>query len=353
MPPFISAAKDNIEVGNGAKIGVGDASKYLREAGFPDGQPLGEGQLVQSNDLLRHHDQSVMDSGHEFWMDAFTEYAEATKYGVLVIVVKPEYLHIWASARASLKEIEGLPNGRVFVYIEDDEEIINEDGSIEGHRRQGYILHMNSRDSTTRASNWEGFSATVSDGKGIIIFDRQGGYYRGQLKDCKAHGSGKLVRANEEVYVGEFKENKQHGKGTYTFANGDVYSGDWIANKCHGKGKLSWADGDLYEGDCKDDKPDGKGTYKFANGDIYEGDFVHGKMHGRGKFKWYGNGEIYEGEYRNEKFHGEGKYTYANGNTYEGEYKDGMFHGRGLYTWANGSMRHGTWENGRDRKSVV
>ncbi len=340
-PPFIVSAQDKIEKGSGAKAGAGDSGTWLRDAGFVDDQALGVSQLVRSNDLLRHHDKSLMDSGHESWNDAFKEYAEATKHGVLIMAVKPEYLRIWASARNSQKEIENIPNGRVHVYIEDEVEYCNVEDGSNCRKQQGYILHMDSR-------GGEGeISASVYDGMGIIISGREGGYYQGQIKDCKAHGRGKLVRPNGEVYIGDFQNNEQHGEGTYTFANGDVYCGDWVANKCHGNGVLSWVDGDKYEGECKNDKPDGTGKYKFANGDIYEGEYVDGKMHGRGTFRWFNNGEVYEGEYLNDKFHGQGKYTFTNGNVYEGQYKDGMFHGIGKFSWANGSMCHGTWKNGQ------
>ncbi len=220
MPHFIENAKHNIEVRNGAKAGAGHSGRYLTEAGFTSNKPLGANQLIQSNDLLNHHDKDLMDSGHPFWIDAWTEYAEATKHGILIIAVQPEYLQIWASARASLKEVDQIPNGRVHAYIEDEGHIVNLDGTI-GRWRQGYILHMDA-DGTFESSS----SATVSDGNGVIIFGRRGGYYRGQIQDCKAHGIGRLFRPNGDVYVGNFRYNKQHGRGTYSFANGDMYSGD-------------------------------------------------------------------------------------------------------------------------------
>ncbi len=358
-PRFIEDAKHNIEVHQGAKAAAGLSGKYIREAGFISNQPLGLDQLVQTNDLLRHHgqDKNLMDISHDFWIDALTEYAEATKYGILIMAIKPEFLQIWASASVSLKEIKDIPNGRVHVYIEDDDEeefFVNpqhgEDdrrdttsSSKEGRRRQGYILHMDANGTFESSS-----SSTVTNGNGVMIFGRRGGYYRGQIQDCKAHGKGKLVRpSNGEIYEGDFQYNKQHGKGTQWFVNGDVYSGDWIANKCHGMGKLSWINGDIYEGEFKESKPDGKGAFNFANGDIYVGDFVKGKINGRGKYRWSDNGEVYEGGYNNARFHGQGKYFYANGNVYEGEFKEGLYHGIGMLTWATGNSCGGTWEAGR------
>ena len=121
-PRFIDSAKQNIEVHHGAKAAAGYSGRFLLDAGFTSNNPLGLKQLVETNDLLLHHDREergLIDNGHDFWIDALAEYAEATKHGVLIMAVKPEYLLMWGKAMASLKEVEEIPNGRVHAYIED------------------------------------------------------------------------------------------------------------------------------------------------------------------------------------------------------------------------------------------
>lgn len=46
-------------------------------------------------------------------------------------------------------------------------------------------------------------------------------------------------------------------------------------NKAHGKGKFIHVDGDLYEGEWIDDKANGYGVYIHANGTRYEGNWLN------------------------------------------------------------------------------
>ncbi len=46
--------------------------------------------------------------------------------------------------------------------------------------------------------------------------------YRGQVKDGKPHGRGRMTLSIGTKYYGEFKEGKKHGQITVTFPNGLV-----------------------------------------------------------------------------------------------------------------------------------
>lgn len=43
--------------------------------------------------------------------------------------------------------------------------------------------------------------------------------------------------------------------------------------KAHGKGKFIHLDGDVYEGDWRNDRANGHGVYQHQNGARYEGDW--------------------------------------------------------------------------------
>jgi hypothetical protein len=42
-----------------------------------------------------------------------------------------------------------------------------------------------------------------------------------------AHGKGKFIHVDGDVYEGEWKEDKANGRGVYTHANGSKYEGEW------------------------------------------------------------------------------------------------------------------------------
>jgi hypothetical protein len=46
---------------------------------------------------------------------------------------------------------------------------------------------------------------------------------------------------------GEMKDDKKHGKGKMKYANGNNYTGDWVDDIITGQGILIFANGDRYE----------------------------------------------------------------------------------------------------------
>lgn len=46
-----------------------------------------------------------------------------------------------------------------------------------------------------------------------------------------AHGKGRLIHSDADVYEGEWENDKAHGTGTYTHADGAKYIGDWKDDK--------------------------------------------------------------------------------------------------------------------------
>ncbi len=62
---------------------------------------------------------------------------------------------------------------------------------------------------------------------------------------------------------------------TRVIKNKLILLGEWRMNKAHGKGKFIHVDGDLYEGEWIDDKANGYGVYIHANGTRYEGNWLN------------------------------------------------------------------------------
>jgi hypothetical protein len=82
------------------------------------------------------------------------------------------------------------------------------------------------------------------------------------------------------------------------------YKGDFKDGKQSGKGKLSWKDGSKYEGDFKNSIRHGFGVQTYSKddaADYYEGHWKDDKKSGKGKFVWK-NGTKQEGIFENNSF---------------------------------------------------
>ena len=60
--------------------------------------------------------------------------------------------------------------------------------------------------------------------------------YRGQIKDQKADGFGRVKFENGDEFIGFWKAGMINGKGYYTWKNGAVYVGHWQNHSRNGKG---------------------------------------------------------------------------------------------------------------------
>jgi len=263
-----SRAKQRLETRCGAKMGPYYTRQLLQPRGFVDDRPLRPGSILQNEELCLHHDDFRNDASA--WMEAYEAYAARTKFGVLILAVTTKKFMAWAKSSACRKEVNNIPSGRLFAYIEHADE-------DEGGRR-GYIVSVDpQRD--------EG-AATVSHGQGYILFPN-GAYYHGPLKEGLPHTEG-------------------DEQGKYTYASGAVYEGGWKEDKYHGKGEKAWADGQVYEGKFEDGEFEGEGKCSYANGLVYDGDWIDGKYHGTGRLT-NTDGSVYEGSFDNGHFHGMGK----------------------------------------------
>ena len=93
--------------------------------------------------------------------------------------------------------------------------------------------------------------------------------------DCE-NGYGKYITSDDIIYKGEWKDGKCHGLGRMTFPSGNKYVGEYKDDKKHGQGTMTWANGNIDEGKWKDDKMHGQGTMTFASGEKVVGEFREG-----------------------------------------------------------------------------
>ena len=125
-----------------------------------------------------------------------------------------------------------------------------------------------------------------------------------------AHGYGKIVNFDGNIYTGHWKKGKIHGQGEL---NNPLlnkrYEGGFKMGKKHGFGK------DVNERNCYE----------------YEGFYHEGKMHGEGRIRSWRiiNHEItYIGGFKDGRKNGLGV-IYTSNWKYLGEFKDNKWHGFG------------------------
>ena len=137
------------------------------------------------------------------------------------------------------------------------------------------------------------------------IFMPDGNIYKGEIKDSKYNGKGKLILTDAE-YEGLF-ENGEFKNGKLKWNNGYEYEGDFNGFCLNGKGKLINNEGDSYEGDFVNNLFHGNGIYKYSKShDVYEGEFQYGMKKGKGKYIAQDK-YIYDGNWDNDMPFGYGK----------------------------------------------
>lgn len=142
------------------------------------------------------------------------------------------------------------------------------------------------------------FKNNLPHGLGTLTFN--GGTYRGQFKNGKFDGYGKLITKfssydfDRRSYVGYFKNNYPNGKGKFILKKSRYYrgqEGNFINGQLNGKGKITWSNSE-YKGMVKNGLQHGEGKLIFLNtGDIHSGywkngDFIKGKIYNAKTKKW-------------------------------------------------------------------
>lgn len=194
-----------------------------------------------------------------------------------------------------------------------------------------------------------GFFGGKFHGKGRYVYGFGRGWYEGEYKHGKQHGTGLRVFSNNNRYEGSFKHGECDGDGIMEFHNGASYIGQWQAGFMHGRGVLQHIYGDRYEGEFMKGYFFGRGRFTWADGGFYEGEYIalrggyehgvefpdpNGKRNGRGARHWV-SGDRYDGEWKDDMMHGEGIITKASGGRFLGTFREGKKVNKGTETWGN------------------
>ena len=139
------------------------------------------------------------------------------------------------------------------------------------------------------------FKDGLFEGQGSLI-DSKGNQYEGAFKKGKMEGFGKyLYREVTELrkteYEGDFRGNEPNGRGVLKFENGSVYRGEMKDGKMHGKGKMvirtikgERDSREWYEGQFEFDLFEGYGVMYENHKAVYKGYWKYGMRHGKGEY---------------------------------------------------------------------
>ena len=123
--------------------------------------------------------------------------------------------------------------------------------------------------------------------------------YRGEMRNGRAHGVGRMVWADGSYYEGGWKEGVPDGWGEVVWPDGSYYAGEWARGERRGQGLHESARGDVYEGGWEYDRPHGEGTRTASDGSSSQGTWVGGKLDGRAVIiAMSGDGSSVVSEYR-------------------------------------------------------
>jgi len=98
------------------------------------------------------------------------------------------------------------------------------------------------------------------------------------------------------VYRGELRDGRPNGKGRLEIRSGEMFEGEWSNGLLEGTGVHVDAEGNRHEGMFQAGVPNGEGRYLARTGEIFEGTFKDGLRQGKGRMRLAG-GTVYESEW--------------------------------------------------------
>lgn len=150
--------------------------------------------------------------------------------------------------------------------------------------------------------------------------------------------------ARENIYRGEMKDNKRHGYGKVVYFGGDSYEGYWENDRPEGLGLYNWKIGGKYLGNFTKGVINGQGTRVYSSGNYYVGMFVNGKKHGQGVMH-FKNGDVYDGNWEEDYMHGDGKYLWLTGDEFVGRFYKDLREGPGTLHLVTQEVLTGNWKD--------
>jgi hypothetical protein len=180
------------------------------------------------------------------------------------------------------------------------------------------------------------------------IFEPDGSYYEGDIKENEPNGQGTFYLKDKSVYSGSWKNGMQIGEGERRFSDNIKYSGSFKENEFQGQGKMLWPDGSSYEGNFEKNIISGRGVFRTVEGDQFIGEWSNSQpIQGKYTYSSEMKNQLssYEGSFKNGKKHGKGKLQWNKNSTFTGEFQMGQANGPGIWQ-ANGRTVKGIWRYG-------
>lgn len=205
-----AAISAQLVTGEGAPLGEGGTRELLQ--GWRYGVGLGKGALVAGSRIQlappMGTTRAELYSGGG-WPRRLAHYADRTRWGVLVLTTSAAAVRRWAFDPACQQEVELVPEGRLFIWLE---------GTVVAFRRDAPC-------------------ATVGEGRGHV-YTPAGELYEGELHEAQFHGRGRLSQPGGAWYEGEFRHHLKHGRGTTVFMDGGGFVGEYEKGERHGMGRV-------------------------------------------------------------------------------------------------------------------
>jgi len=186
------------------------------------------------------------------------------------------------------------------------------------------------------------FKNNKKNGYGKISF-KDGSRYSGMWSDDSFNGYGELI-SKDFSYYGVWEKGQRNGEGVFE-SSAEKYSGEWKYDKKYGLGNLE-SPKIKYNGTWADNNIHGVGKAIFADGSYYEGYWQNNKRSGYGEYVW-ADGTEYNGYWKDDLPDDEGDLTFPNGDFFSGKIANGNYQGDGIYSFANGDRYEGNFESNR------
>lgn len=209
-------------------------------------------------------------------------------------------------------------------------------------KRNGHGIHVSAIGVVMYDGEWEN---DQYNGNGSLFYPDEAvqTVYKGSFSDGKYHGTGTLLKKENDWYSGEWYRGVRHGRGKMVTPD-YIYDGEYCYNLRSGNGIMIYADGSMYNGSWRQDLRCGTGVLT-SDDDVYTGAWKHGKKHGHGR--WISKEGSYDGRWKNGLRHFKGVHNYMNGDVYSGGWRKGVQTGHGTMKYADGTDYVGFWSNNK------
>ena len=172
----------------------------------------------------------------------------------------------------------------------------------------------------------------LANGYGVVNDKDLAISYKGQLRNGKFNGQGKLVSkqkdGTEKIWDGNWRNGELNGKGKFSSST-FTYQGEWLNGKSNGQGvQKTLSSGKTFTG-------------QFKNNNWYKGRLV------------FSDGTYTQGVWMNNKLNGYVIETMKSGAMYKGQYRNGKRHGKGSMIFTDGTSTTGVWVNGKPTSGDV